>query len=339
VLQFRFSVNGVPQQAVSAEATPAAQEFTSPATATTGLALVNPYVSTIPVKVSAIDAGGHTIATTSLNLGPLAHRAGTIAQLLPSLPSGFRGSVQVNGSSSTAVNLVAWTLSSDFGVLSSYPPSNIRWPVSQYELIWKIFVKIINVAGQQAGLATVPTLVIDTSTGQINAFADVKNNQVHIFLNLAELISDSESELAFVIGHEVGHVIQGAKGNFFWKNSEYDADTWGMLLSLVAGYDPYGAAGALAKLSMASGNAGLVSQAFDNLLAVAGVDPHGSFNDRLALLFAEEQAMCSLPSAQSFCATYKSVIHPHLPGLAPLSAEPVRGIRDKAANGLLKNRE
>jgi hypothetical protein len=98
----------------------------------------------------------------------------------------------------------------------------------------------------------------------------------------------------------------------------------GMFLSLIAGYDPYGSAGALAKLYMASGNAGLVDQNFDNLLAAIGLDPHGSFNERLALIFGEMQTICATPQGQSFCTNYKRTVHPHLPGGAPLSIPHVR---------------
>jgi hypothetical protein len=53
---------------------------------------------------------------------------------------------------------------------------------------------------------------------------------------------------------------------------------------------------------------------FDNL----STDPHGSFDNRLALMFTYMQAVCSLPQAQSNCAKYKSIVHPHLPANAPL---------------------
>ena len=70
------------------------------------------------------------------------------------------------------------------------------------------------------------------------------------------LSSNSESELAFAVAHEIGHVIQ-FRTNFTklsTDNLELDADFWGLLLSLVAGYDPYAGAGTLAKLAMANGN-------------------------------------------------------------------------------------
>jgi predicted Zn-dependent protease len=183
-----------------------------------------------------------------------------------------------------------------------------------------VWFKVLSVAVRTYPLGTPPNLIIDTSTGQINALAYPAQNEVHIFLNLAELISDSESELAFVVAHELGHIIQARLGRLALVpgNAELDADQYGMLLSLVAGYDPYGAAGALAKLAMASGSANLVAQNFDALVATAGLDLHGSFNNRLALIFQNMQTICALPQLQTFCAQYKSVIHPHLPSIAPL---------------------
>jgi predicted Zn-dependent protease len=134
-------------------------------------------------------------------------------------------------------------------------------------------------------------------------------------MNLAELISDSESELAFVEG-QLGHIIQSNINQlaFVPSNIEEDADEYGVILSLAAGYDPYGGAGALAKLAMASGTAGLVSQVFDNM----STDPHGSFNNRLSVMFTNMQVACSQPQVQSVCALYKSIVHPHLPANAPL---------------------
>lgn len=163
-------------------------------------------------------------------------------------------------------------------------------------------------------------MLIDYSTNTINAFADPARNQVRIFMNLAELISDSESELGFVVAHEIGHIIQARiKKLLFSSNIEIDADQYGLLLALGAGYDPYGAAGALAKLSMASGDSALLNQNFDNLVSVAGIDPHGSFNNRLAVIFTNLQSACKSPEVQQFCAQYKRLIHPHFPPAVPLN--------------------
>jgi hypothetical protein len=319
VVQFSYSVNGVPQQGVSAQATPASLKFRSPATASTGIAVANTN-STAPVtvNVNALDASGNLVARYSITVAPSGHRSFTLGPTISALPASFQGTVTMDANNNT---FVAWTLSGDSGVLSSYPPSGLTWPVSQYERIWKVWFKIVNAAVASIGLNPLPNLVIDYSTGQINSFADAPNNAVHIFMNLAELISDSDSELSFAIGHEVGHIIQFQKKQlaFVPTNTEEDADEYGVLLSIGAGYDPYGGAGTLAKLYMASGQAGLVSQVFDGL----STDPHGSFNNRLALMFSYMQLACSQPSIQALCAQYKSILHPHLPPAAPLISRPV----------------
>jgi hypothetical protein len=325
VVQFRYSSNGVPLQGVSAQSTPASQMFRSPATTTTGIAIANPYTNpSLSLTVWAYDSAGFVVASTPVSIGPRGHQAFVLAQLFPNLPGDFRGSVVIANSIPDGNNFVAWTISGDSGVLSSYPPSGLNWPVSQYERIWKVWEKILNGALHfYPQLSPEPQLVIDYTTAFINSFADPAQNQVHIFMNLAELTSDSESELAFVIAHEMGHIIQAKIKQLAYvpSNKEYDADYYGMVLSLGAGYDPYGAAGALAKLSMASGHAGLVDQNFENSVLVAGVDLHGSFNNRLDRIFDEMQAICAMPQNQSSCAKYKSLIHPHLPVVAPLNRE------------------
>ncbi len=93
----------------------------------------------------------------------------------------------------------------------------------------------------------------------INAYGGPDGIQIN--LALAELLADSESELAVLIGHELGHVYQFRTGKrIFDPNRELDADVWGLFLSLLAGYDPYAVAGTLAKMVMANGQADLQSQ-------------------------------------------------------------------------------
>ena len=320
VVQYRYSVNGVPEQGVSALATEASTFFRSPASFQTGVAIANIYSSPISVTVSALDANGGSVANTTLTLPALGHTSFSVSQVFPGLGSTFRGTITISPTLPRTY-AVAWTLSTDLGVLASYPPSALNWPTSQYERIWKVWEKVLNVATSTFPIGTPPKLVIDLSTGQINSFANPALNEVHIFMNLAELISDSESELSFVVGHEMGHIIQARIGqlSFVPGNPEQDADEYGMLLPLVAGYDPYGAAGALAKLSMASGDSSLISQNFDNYVAAAGLDLHGSFNNRLALIFQAMQTICGTAQFQGFCALYKTAIHPHLPPISPLS--------------------
>jgi hypothetical protein len=279
------------------------------------------------VNIIALDGGGNNAGQTSMVVPAVGHRAFNLFQAINGLPAGFQGSVILTASG--GANLIALTISANGAALSGYPPAALNWPVSQPELIYKVWSEVLYNANQTVTLSPLPKLVIDTSTTTINSYANPTANEVHIFLNLAELISDSESELAFVIGHELGHIIQAKVGlRLVPSNPELDADQYGMFLGLVSGYDPYGAAGALAKLAMASGTAGLLDQNFDNLAAVVGTDLHGSFNNRLALVFQNMQAICvSSAQLQNFCTSYKNLVHPHLPTSAPLSAGQPRGHR------------
>ena len=93
---------------------------------------------------------------------------------------------------------------------------------------------------------------------------------------------------------------------------------WGMILSLAAGYDPYAGAGALAKLAMATGNAGLTSQFILEILDQTG---HGSFNNRLGSICDTIQFGCSLQEMLDLCSLYHDVFHPNLPGVL-LTTEP-----------------
>jgi hypothetical protein len=314
VVVFRYSVNGVPQQGVAAQATAPSSQFRSPATPSTGLAVANTYSNaSIQVSVSAIDQRGIAVGGSSVIVPAFGHQAFTVSQLFPNLASTFHGTILATAA--PGEDFVAWTVSGDGGTLTNYPPAGLAWPVSQWERTWKVWQKVLNYAASVYPLSPTPQLVIDYTTTTINSYADPAHNQVHIFMNLAELISDSESELGFVVAHEIGHMIQARVGlAFIPTNVELDADQYGLLLSIGAGYDPYGAAGALAKLYMASGQAGLVAQNFDNL----STDPHGSFNNRLALIFSVMQAVCSSPQSQNACSQYKNLVHPHLPAIAPL---------------------
>jgi predicted Zn-dependent protease len=159
----------------------------------------------------------------------------------------------------------------------------------------------------------------------INALA--RAGQVQIDLSLSQLISDSPSELAFIVGHELGHVAQlrHAK-NLVLANAEQDADLFAMTLMITAGFDPYAGAGALAKLNMVSGQVGLLSPAFDDL-----ADPHASFSARIDLMFSTLSQACAQPAAAGLCGAYKPVIHPNFPATAPLSVTPPAGSSPQGA--------
>ncbi len=328
VVQFRNSVNGVPQQGVSAQSTAASVFFRSPATASTGVAIANPYGDQTPqVGVAVIDGSGNQLASKNFTMTALGHRAFNVNQMFPTVPATFRGTVEI--SSQVDQPIVAWTLSTEGGVLSSYPPSGLGWPSSPWEHIWKVWAKLLFAAPQLIpptgviNLRTEPDLNVTFTNSTINTYADTAKNTVHMYMNLAMLTSDSDSELAFVLGHELGHIIQAQAGRqaFNSTNAERDADAIGIELAILAGYDPYGAAGALGKLFMASGTAKLIDLSFDNL-GTHGLNPQTSFQDRLGAIYGEIQAICAIPGFPPFCSALKTIEHPEFPHSAPLRSIP-----------------
>jgi hypothetical protein len=273
------------------------------------------------MNLTAVDSQGNTLAQSTLALGPLQHTSFNVFQKFPNLPSNFDGSIRIAGSGPFDY-FVAWTLNADSGVLSSLPAGRLDWPISHYERIWLTYQRVYDAAqqflkptGVDLGSPPATALRIDYSQ-VINASAST-NGIVQINVALSELISDSPSELAFAIAHELGHIVQYKTGRLaFNTNAEKDADAYGMLFSLLAGYDPYAAAGTLAKYYMASGQAGLFAQFFDNFSG----DVHGSFNERLQSVYDLITQVCtSSPQAVSICTTYRNFIHPHFPGNVPLS--------------------
>ena len=109
---------------------------------------------------------------------------------------------------------------------------------------------------------------------------------------------------------------------------EFDADVYGFLLSLGAGCDPYAIGGAFGKLMVATGTSALEAQ---QAQAASG-DPHGSFDDRIAIIFQDITAVCQSPSFASTCAMLKGAFHPHLPSMDPMiktSSEVIYGREDR----------
>jgi hypothetical protein len=320
VARYQYAVNGAWQQGVSVPATPATYQFSSPATAQSGIALANPWSNDITLEVSLYDEHGRSFSISKfISLGPLAHVSFNLLDAFSGLPGSFRGSVQISGEPTpTMTYFAALVLSGDGGVLSSYPPGVAAWPPSEYQRVSKVWTKILNqaIAAFPVIANFPPGLILDPTTKEINAYARWPANTVQIDYSLAELLSDSDSELAFVIGHEVGHIIQyqsAGKLNFVPTDKEWDADIYGFLLSLGAGYDPYAVGGAFGKLMMANGSASLESE---QALVNSG-DPHGSFNDRIANIFRDVTILCQ-GQISGTCVTYKNGFHPHLPGMDPL---------------------
>jgi hypothetical protein len=310
---FRAIANGKAQTEVTAEPTLPTPIYMSAASPFLGIALANGYGYPINVQLTLHDSNGSLVGTQMVVIAPRNHTSFTLANKFPALSTSFIGTVSISGIGPNDWFL-AWTLNGDsLGVISALPPGRSAWPVSQFERILDVYETVLRAAAPFIG-PQAPTLQIP-SDPIVNAYAQ-GGNTVAIYLALAELISDSPSELAFAIGHELGHIYQQRNGGRLLYNPdlEFDADTWGLIFSIAAEYDPYASAGTLSKLAMATGTAGLTTQ-FEQQLSG---DAHQSFNTRLASIFNTISLACSDPAVTATCNQYKSLIHPHLPSTAPL---------------------
>jgi len=87
-----------------------------------------------------------------------------------------------------------------------------------------------------------------------------------------------------------------------------------LLGALLAGYDPYAAAGTLDKLGMATGTANLDIQMWED--SQLAKDAHGSFSTRIDNLTIFIEFVCGYSSQlQAACGTYKQIVPPNFPGI------------------------
>ena len=342
--EFRNWKNGVVANGASVNALTPSYAFWYFADAYTGIAAGNPNSFTVNCTGTFLDAQGNTLKSTSA-IGPLTHMSFNPAPLL-SLPPATVGSFQwgcLDGSGNLAPTVSLGIAGTSVGITSSLPNSPLSFPTHHWEDIEKAFnytVKVIQTSpylSQYAASIGHPQLLIATDNTTINACAETPQSlfpcngptgTVKVWLSLAELLADSPSELGFVMAHELGHVVQRNLGNqttfqmIFPLSSvnqtvETDADTFGLIVSLTAGYDSYGVAGALGKLMMVTGTSTINAQYEENIQALIGTDMHTSVLNRLNDLFTLMQLTCQ--SVPTTCQNYKNLAHPNFPGPIPFS--------------------
>jgi hypothetical protein len=333
---FRLWLGSQASQEVTAPPTLPVIDYVSYANRDLGVAVANPNNRTLRVNAYLKLNSGALLGPSLITLPPFGHTAFNVRDRFPQADS--RDSfLSLEGVSRPEDEFLAWTMNADSsGTFSSIPPGGITPPISHWDRIWNTFQRVLNAARDLGMIRTDPELRIlydDT----VNAYA-ADGGEVGIYMGLSELLGDSDSELAFVAAHELGHIYQQRTGRLeFHQNPEFDADIWGALLSLMSGYDAYGAAGALAKLAMATGTAGLAQQ-FEQQLSA---DAHKSFNTRISEVYEMLSFMCRIPEAAPACGTYKGILHPHLPDSAPLQWDDLmrRGYRKPEPLSLLLRQE
>ena len=311
-----MGANGNPIYSVSVPAAPPALQYFSAATPELGIGIANIYESEIGISVIAVPNEGSSFGG-NLELPPNGHTAKLLSEIIPELPDSFRGSVLLRGQKPTHY-FSAVILNGNGGVYSSLPGAAPVRPVSHRHVIYNTFRRVLSFAWP---IEDPDSVELDINSEKV-LNASATRDGIQINLALAELLGDSESELAFVIGHEIGHVYQFRSGKQDWNgNRELDADIWGLYFTLLAGYDPYAAAGALAKLEMAAGRSGLDSQYLQDITSA-----HRSFNTRLDHIYDEIQAFCETVAEDDgtdVCENLRRIFRPHVPGKL-LDASPLK---------------
>ena len=305
VATYRLLENGVPRYAVSVPAGLPTNHYFSAATPDLGIAVGNIYTSEVSVFIKAESNDG-SLSYGTMTLPALGKRAKLLSEIVPDLPQGFVGTVSIY-SEYPANYFSALALRGDGGVYSSLPGGEAARPVHHYSVIWNVFLRLLSTVASEELIPDPHSIELEINEEPvINAYGGPGGTQIN--LALAELLADSESELAFIIGHELGHVYQSRTGEqrFNPDNRELDADVWGLLLSLLSGYDPYAGAGALAKMNMFAGRADLDSQYLQQITSV-----HGSFNERLDYIYDTIVYICK--EQQVACNSYRKFFHPHFP--------------------------
>lgn len=335
-LNYRNMMNGQVAAELAANPTTGTAQWTSTANANLGIAVANPSTDdTMTYMVDVKDSEGKDLGSKSFQLAPHGHDAFTLNSRF-TLPQNFTGSVSITGhtSSQSVYRPVVWTVGSEAGVFATLPDGRALGPDDQQARAMRVFGRVMAMA-HQLGYKVNPQLTLlpgTASNGMANAMGGLAANgtdQVTMYMSLVEMAGDSDGELAFLIAHEIAHVIQcrtnGCKVAMdpqFAADYEGDADEMGMMLSTSAGYDSYSAAAAYAKLQMGNGQAamghmgGMGQKGSINVWEdMMSNDPHGFFAVRVDNLYTIQQRMCGNPQFSINCQAFKTLMHPSTVGM------------------------
>jgi hypothetical protein len=314
----------------------------------TGIALANPNAFAINCSGEFIDPAGGNPGANQYLLNPFQQISFNLSSV--SIPeSATSGSFRITCRDATGAfaGFVSLGINGNsHGITSSLPNSALSVPAHHYEDIEKVFAYLSKTIRTNAALGSnfpftaflgTPQLVISGDNSTVNACIEFPSSAapcngaagtVEIWQSMAELMGDSPSELAFVVAHEFGHLVQRNLANgtgfqpifaFSSLNStfETDADRFALIVMATAGYDVYGASGALGKLAAMTSVPTLNAQFEQNVqsLLPAGMDMHASIVSRLSNLVPSIAQIC--PSLPNGCTLNQSGLDPHFPATLP----------------------
>jgi hypothetical protein len=317
LVSYRRYENGRATLEVADQATLPTFSYVSYANRNLGVAVANPYPTASTLLVSVYDSEGNQVGSTvSIDLPAWGHTSFNLNERFPGLSGTFQGTISIDATTTGPQYLVAWTLNvSDAGLLSALPSGRYAWPEDQWDRGYKVFYTMLNQVEADYSVGTVNLDMV--ANGRVSASTIIgAASRIELDYSTAQLTADSEAELAFIIGHELGHVIQAWYGlQGFSTNQELDADGIAIFLMIGAGYDPYAAAGVFGRMQMLS----TVPNVLGDILTDVSVPTHTSFSTRIDNVMTTLQVLCSGSSA-STCQGYKDLIHPDAPGPLPLRA-------------------
>jgi hypothetical protein len=331
-LNYRYMQNGQASADLATNATTGTALWTAAATPNMGIAVANPSPDQVMMyTVNVRDSQGADAASKSFQIPPHGHDAFTLSTRIP-LPQGFQGSVRITGNTvnSSVFKPAVWTVGSESGVFATMPDGRSVAPQDQWSRVWRVWGRVMATA-HQLGYQINPQLHLPAGTAA-NGIANAQggldvngNEQVTMYMSLVKITGDSDGELAFLMAHQLAHVIQcrtsGCKvavDSHMAGNYEWDADEMGMMISTSAGYDSYSAAGAFAKLQMGNGQVGMGMMQNGAVVweDMMSTDPHGLFAGRITNLYQVQVRMCTNPQFQAGCQAYKNIMHPSTGGMA-----------------------
>ena len=224
--------NGSPRYSISVPASLPTIHYFSAATPDLGLAVGNIYSSEVSIVIRAESNNGSSFHG-HMTLPAHGHRAKILNEVIPDLPRDFVGTVSISAEN-VGYLVSALTLRGAGGVYSSLPSGETARPaprrVCDMERVLSALLRCCFWGVIPDPYSIELEIIYDF---EIQAYGGRDGIQINIAL--AELLADSESELAFIIGHELGHVYQSRTGEqrFNPDNRELDADVWGLWLSLL----------------------------------------------------------------------------------------------------------
>ena len=309
---YRRYDNGVPALEVANSNTLPAISYASYAARDLAVAIANPYSISSTVTATVFDSEGAQMGTpVSVTMPAWGHTSFLLNERFPNLSSSFQGTLSLDAGAGPGY-FAALTLNvSAANLLTALPSGRFAWPEDQFDRMWKLYLTMLDSA---RGLYTIGTVTLDlTASGQVSAYTTFAPTTIHMDYATAELI-DSDAELAFIFGHELGHVVQQSQGTTFNTNAELDADTHGTLFLLGALYEPYAASGLFGRMQMLSNVPGVLGNILRDTSAPT---QHASFSARIDNVMTVLQTGCSGGNA-TLCAALRNILHPDAPPTLPL---------------------